>query len=222
MASAFVGVDKLPVWQKLAVWVVVAAAIAAGFWLSFYVDAVEAREGAERGLTKATGELERLEKRRDNFLEEQREHEAREAEFRAEMEVLPMNASTVDNLMQTFQQKARQVGMSFDSWTNEAAQRQDFYERLPVKVKARGTWPQIGEFFRQLAELKQILSVENLSLAHSGSGPRNKAAQPGDHPVLEVAFEAATYRFLSEQERTAAPDKGTARREPSRRKGASR
>lgn len=214
MASAFEGVDKLPIWQRLLVWLVVAAAIVAGWWFLFYVDAVEAREGAEAGLAKAGAELERLEKRKENFLEEQRQHEEREAKFRETMEVLPMNASAVDNLMQTFQQKARQVGLSFDSWTNEAAQRQDFYERLPVEVKARGTWPQIGEFFRQLAELKQIVSVENMVAENTVD-----EGTPGEHPVLEVSFEAATYRFLSEAERAAAPDKGS-RREPSRRKGA--
>ena len=214
MASAFEGVDKLPIWQRLLVWLLGAAAIVAGWWLLFYVDAVEAREGAEAGLAKASAELERLEKRKENFLEEQRQHEEREAKFRETMEVLPMNASAVDNLMQTFQQKARQVGLSFDSWTNEAAQRQDFYERLPVKVKARGTWPQIGEFFRQLAELKQIVSVENMVVENT-----DDQGEPGEHPVLEVAFEAATYRFLSEAERTAAPEKSS-RREPSRRKGA--
>lgn len=219
MASAFEGVEKLPIWQKLVVWVVVAAAIVAVWWFLFYVDAVAAREGAEQGLAKATTELERLEKRKENFLEEQRQHEEREAKFRERMEVLPMNASTVDNLMQTFQQKARQVGLSFDSWNNEAEQRQDFYARLPIKVKARGTWPQIGEFFRQLSELRQIVSVENIVFENNGGDGRTQG-EPGDHPVLEIAFEAATYRFLSEQERTAAPEK-SARREPSRRKGAS-
>ncbi len=212
-SSAFEGVDRLPVWQRLVVWLVVAAAIVAGWWFLFYVDAVEAREGAEAGLAKASGELDRLEKRKQNFLEEQRQHEEREAKLRERMEVLPMNASTVDNLMQTFQQKARQVGLSFDSWTNEAEQRQDFYARLPIEVKARGTWPQIGEFFRQISELRQIVSVENLSV-QSG----DVEGKPGDHPVLEIAFEAATYRFLSEEERTAAPEKST-RREPSRRSG---
>lgn len=216
MASAFEGVDKLPIWQRLVVWIVVAAAIVAGWWFLFYLDAVAAREGAEEGLSKATAELDRLDKRKENFLEEQRQHEEREAKFRERMEVLPMNASTVDNLMQTFQQKARQVGLSFDSWTNDSEQRQDFYARMPIKVKARGTWPQIGEFFRQLSELRQIVSVENIVIENT-----DDEGEPGDHPVLEIAFEAATYRFLSEEERTAAPEKGT-RREPSRRKGAAK
>jgi type IV pilus assembly protein PilO len=215
MASAFDGVDGLAVWQRLLVWVVVAAALVAGWWFLFYVDAVAAREGAEAGLAKASGELDRLEKRKENFLEEQRQHEEREAKLRERMEVLPMNASTVDNLMQTFQQKARQVGLSFDSWTNDSEQRQDFYARMPIKVKARGTWPQIGEFFRQVSELRQIVSVENIVVENT-----DDQVEPGEHPVLEVAFEAATYRFLSEEERTAVPEKGT-RREPARRKGGS-
>ena len=221
MASAFDGVDKLPVWQRLLVWLVVAAAIVAAWWFLFYVDAVAAREGAEAGLTKAGTELERLEKRKENFLEEQRQHEEREAKFRERMEVLPMNASTVDNLMQTFQQKARQVGLSFDSWTNETEQRQDFYARLPIKVKARGAWPQIGEFFRQLSELRQIVSVENIVLENTATD--QEKGEPGEHPVLEISFEAATYRFLSEEDRSAAPEKGSRRSEPTRRgKGASK
>lgn len=214
MATAFEGVEKLPVWQRLLVWVIVSAAIAAIWWFLFYVDAVAAREGAEQGLAKATTELDRLEKRKENFLEEQRQHEEREAKFRERMEVLPMNASTVDNLMQTFQQKARQVGLSFDSWNNDAEQRQDFYARLPIKVKAQGTWPQIGEFFRQLSELRQIVSVENILI-----GDAQEPSEPGEHPVLKISFEAATYRFLSDEERRAVPEKST-RREPSRRKGA--
>jgi type IV pilus assembly protein PilO len=220
MATVFDGVDKLPVWQRLFVWLVVAAAIVGGWWFLFYVDAVAAREAAEQGLTKSTTELERLEKRKENFLEEQRQHEEREAKFRERMEVLPMNASTVDNLMQTFQQKARQVGLSFDSWTNETEQRQDFYARLPIKVKARGTWPQTGEFFRQLSELRQIVSVENIIVENTASS--GDAGEPGEHPALEISFEAATYRFLSEAERSAVPEKGSRRSEPSKRKGASK
>lgn len=216
MASAFEGVEKLPVGQRLVVWMIVSVAIVAVWWFLFYVDAVAAREGAEQGLAKANAELDRLEKRKQNFLEEQRQFEEREAKLRERMEVLPMNASTVDNLMQTFQQKARQVGLSFDSWTNEAAQRQEFSERLPVKVKAHGTWPQVGEFFRQLSELTQIVSVENILIANGQA-----KVEPGAHPVLEISFEAVTYRYLSEEERSATPEKGT-RREPSRRKGASR
>lgn len=177
MASAFDSIDKMPVWQRLAAFLLVAAVIGAVWYFLFYVDAVAARSAAEQGLQKATSELDRLEKKKANFLEEQRQHEEREAKFREKMEVLPMNASTVDNLMATFQQKARQVGLSFDRWDNDSEQRQDFYARLPIKVKASGTWAQTGEFFRQISELRQIVSVENIRF-EAGDDPED-----GERPV---------------------------------------
>ena len=212
MASIFESIEKTPVWQRLVVFMTFGIVIGVLWYLVFYVDAVEAREGAEQGLAKAATELDRLEKKKANFLEEQRQHEEREAKFREKMEVLPMNSSTVDNLMATFQQKARQVGLSFDQWDNEPEQRQDFYARMPIKVKASGTWAQVGEFFRQLSELRQIVSVENL--AFTGGDPE----EGEEHPGLSIEFEAATYRFLSAEERAAPADTG--RRKSRRDKGA--
>ncbi|MCA9710115.1 MAG: type 4a pilus biogenesis protein PilO [Myxococcales bacterium] len=213
MASAFDSIERMPVWQRLVAWLVIAAAIGAVWYFLFYVDAVDVRDGAEQGLAKAAAELDRLEKKKANFLEEQRQHEEREAKFRETMEVLPMNASTVDNLMATFQQKARQVGLSFDRWENGTEQRQEFYARLPIKVESSGTWAQAGEFFRQVSELRQIVSVENISLL--GTDRRDADEE---HPGLQVVFEAATYRFLSEEERSsAATSAAPSRRE---RKGA--
>lgn len=213
MASAFDGLEKVPVWQRLLLWLLFAAVIGAVWYFMFYVDAVEAREGAERGLQKAKANLAELEKKKENYLEELRKHEERKAKLQAQMEILPMSSTTVDNLMQTFQQKARQVGMSFDSWTNESEQRQDVYARLPVKVAARGTWPQTGEFFRELSTLKQPISIENLEL----TADDRREEQDGDSPSLGIRFEAATYRALSEEERSAP---STGRQGPSRRKGA--
>lgn len=211
MASSFDSVDNMPVWQRLLVWVLVAGALAAGWWFLFYVDAVEAREGAEQGLAKADAELQRLGKRKENYLEDLRQHEERKAKVLENLEILPTSSSTIDNLMETFQQKARQVGMSFDNWTNEAEQRQDVYARLPVKVKAKGSWAQIGEFFRQLAEFRKPLSIENVTLVAAEGKDRGEAEGP---PVLELEFEAATYRALSDEERSAPQ---TSRSKPSRR-----
>lgn len=191
------GMDKLPIWQRLALLVVVSALIGAGWFYLFYEDAVQAHTSAEQALAKAEADLEEARQKKENFLDEQKKHAEAEAEMNRKMEILPMNASTVDNLMQVFQQKARMVGMTVESWTNESESREDFYARLPIKVRATGTWAQVGEFFRQVSELKQIVSVESLSLKANAPDER------GASPSLSVEFEAATYRFLSDEERQA-------------------
>lgn len=211
MADLTEGFERMPIWQKLLLFFVGSAAIVGIWWFLFYADVLEGRASAEQALTKADAELERVKTRKANFLEEQRKHEQREQDFNEKMKVLPMSTSTVDNLMQTFQQRARMVGMSVESWTNEAEERQDFYARLPIRVQARGTWAQVGEFFRRVSELEQIVSIENLEFKAKAPD------EPGGHPNLEVEFEAATYRFLSAEERTASEATSTKRGAKSRR-----
>ncbi|MCH9686310.1 MAG: type 4a pilus biogenesis protein PilO [Deltaproteobacteria bacterium] len=202
--------ERMPVWQRLVTWVLVAALIVVGWYYLFFLDSVSAREGAEAGLAKASAEVSRLQKKKENHLEEQRQHEERKASLRDKLEIVPMSPSTIDNLMQTVQQKARQVGMAFNGWNNEKEQRQDVYARLPVKVKAQGSWPQLGEFFRQLAELRKPVSIENISLTVLTNNEESEDL----HPALEIEFEAATYRALTAEER-GGPSTGRA----SRRKG---
>ena len=198
--------DKVPIWQKILLLLMGSLGIVGGWYYLFYDDALQVHQSAEQALVKAEADLVAAKQKKENFLEEQKKHADAEAEINRKMEVLPMSASTVDNLMQVFQQKARLVGMSVDSWTNEPETRQDIYARMPIKVRATGTWSQVGEFFRQVAELKQIVSVDGLSLKTKAAGER------GESPLLTVEFEAATYRFLTEEERQAPPPGGARRR----------
>ncbi len=212
MAGPFDSIDKMPIWQRIIAFVVIAVLIVAAWYFLFWTDSVDKYGSAQTALNKATEELTALETRKENFLQEQREHEKREEEFNSKMEVLPMSPSTIDNLMQTFQQQANSGGFSVDSWTPEPEERQDFYARLPIKVQANGSWGQTAEFFRKVSDLKQIVSVENIAL-----NVKRDVDDPGGHPSLDVEFEVATYRFLSDEERAAGPDRASKRK--SKRKG---
>lgn len=210
MAGPLDSIEKMPIWQRIVTFFFVAVLICAGWYFLFWTEAVDANASAVGGLKKAEDGLVALQTRKENFLQEQREHEKREEDFNGKMEVLPMSSSTIDNLMQTFQQQASIGGFSVDTWTPEPEEKQDFYARLPIKVQATGTWGQTAEFFRKVSELKQIVSVENIAMTATRT-----ADDPGGHPVLGVEFEVATYRFLSEEERGAAQ---TSKRGSKRRK----
>ncbi|MGH1346799.1 MAG: type 4a pilus biogenesis protein PilO [Nannocystales bacterium] len=206
---------KLPIWQRIVLFVVVGALVIAGWFFLLYQDAVAAHEGAKKAVVKAEAELVRVTKEQENFLERQRKQADIEAQLQQKVAVLPTSKSSLDNLMQTFQQQARLVGLTVESWTPEPEQKEDFYARLPVKVRATGTWTQAGEFFRRMYELGRenkgrIVSVDQLVLNNKSAG---KAEAGEGAPLLEISFEAATYRFLTEAERTAVdPKKKRSRR----------
>ncbi len=196
---------KLPIWQRILIFIIVGALIVAGWFFLAYQDAVSSHNGAKEAVKKADDELARVKKEQENFLERQRKQADIEAKLQQKVAVLPTSKSSLANLMQTFQQQARLVGLTVESWSTEPEQKEDFYARLPVKVRATGTWTQAGEFFRRMYELGRenkgrIVSVDELVMRNRSAGD----AKPGDGaPMLEISFEAATYRFLTEAERSA-------------------
>lgn len=209
MATSIEAFEKLPVWQRALLFVGGILVVIAGWYFLFFQDAAAEREAAQGALEKSKSELAALEVKKKNFLERQRKQAEIEAALHEKIEVLPMSIASVDNLMQTFQQQARLVGMTVESWTPGAENKEDYYARLPVQVRATGTWTQIGEFFRRISELDRIVSVDKISLTRH----RDRQADPAaTESLLAVTFEAATYRFLTEAERTSAQTKGRKRK----------
>lgn len=214
----FDGLGKLPIWQRLVLFLFIAAVIVGGWYYFYYLDAVAARANADTALVSAQKELVDAKAKRDNFDAEKAKVEAAEKALEAQREVLPLTASTVDNLMQTFQQQSRLVGMTVESWNNEAEEFEDFYARMPIRVRATGSWTQVGEFFRRVSELKRIVSVDRLTLKASPPVAVREGETAPEHPGLDVEFEAATYRFLTDDERASAADKSPAAKKGRRRK----
>lgn len=212
MAGPLDSFEKLPIWQRIVMVVLGAALIMAAWFFFFYEEAVANTDQARQGLETAKAELARVEKEKEKYLERERKMAELEAELDKKMEVLPMSTASVDNLMQTFQQQARLVGLTVESWTPEPEQKEDFYARLPVKVRATGTWAQAGEFFRRVSELDRIVSVENVSMKKKDKSKRDAPGLGPAAPQLELEFEAATYRFLTDAERAAASEGGRRKR----------
>jgi type IV pilus assembly protein PilO len=193
--------NQLPSWQLGVAWVVIAALGTLGFYFLYYTDADEQRTQAQGSVAKAKTALDEMRKRLENFELEMSQQKEREKEIAAAKEKLPLGSSTVDHLIRTFNQQGRLVGMNIESWQPGGEKKLDFYAKMPVAVKAQGTWHQTGEFFRRIAELDQIVNIEGLQLK---SG--RDLSETG-HPMLTIEFEANAFRFLSDAERKAGTGK---------------
>lgn len=207
MASQLDVIRKLPPSRMAAVWVIGAIVLGVGWYFLFYADAVAAREAGERAVDKAKKELAEIEAKERSFKEDLYAVTQAEKEIEAAKAVLPLNDATIDHLMRTFQHEARLVGLTIERWTPGPEQKQDFYAKLPVEIKAEASWHQASEFFRRVSALTQIVNVENLSF---DAGKKST----GERPVLDVKFQASTFRFLTDAERKSSQGK----RKGSRRK----
>jgi type IV pilus assembly protein PilO len=69
----------------------------------------------------------------------------------------------------------------------------DFYAMVPVEVRVKGTYHQVGTFFDKIGRLNRIVNVGDIGL----KDPKPER----DSVIMTAAFTATTYRFLDEAER---------------------
>lgn len=187
--------EKLPAWQLAAIWLVVALLLGVGWYFVYYGDTQDKITQSQVALQKADKDLADMKKKVENFEEEMAKAAAAEKEIEKAKQILPLSAATVDHLMRKFQQQGRLVGVDLQNWRPGAEKKMDFYAKMPVQITARGTWHQIGEFFRRVSELEQIVNIEEVKLKATRD---NKS---GESNMLAIDFKASTFRFLDPSER---------------------
>ena len=84
-------------------------------------------------------------------------------------------------------------GLSIIVFRQRPEEFQDFYAQVPVEVRVRGTYHQVGTFFDKVGRLNRIVNVSEIGL----KDPRVDR----ESVLVTAAFTATTYRFLDEAER---------------------
>ena len=197
--------EKYPVWQLILAWVLGSALVVAGWYFLYFSDSLAEKAKAESAMTKAQTDLQSAKDNLANYEQRVKEQAERDKELKRKLEVVPVDSSTIDHLMSTFQREARGVGLAIEAWSPQSEQRFDFYAKIPVEVKALGTWHEVGEFFRRVAEMKQIVNVEEVSMK------LGKDFEDNGFPLIEVQFTASTFRLLTEDEQHGESEDATRR-----------
>lgn len=84
-------------------------------------------------------------------------------------------------------------GLTMIVFRQKAEEYFDFYAQVPVEVRVRGTYHQVGTFFDKVGRMNRIVNVGDIGM--------REARVDRDSVVVTSAFTATTYRFLDEAER---------------------
>lgn len=198
--------ENYPAWQLGLGWLLGAALVLAGWYFLYFGEALDDRTKAQGAVTVAEANLAKAKDNLANYEQRVKEQAERDKELKKTLEVVPVDSSTIDHLMSTFQREARGVGLGIEAWTPQAEQRFDFYARIPVEITAIGTWHEIGEFFRRVSEMKQIVNIEAVAMR------LEREFDDSGFPNLEVEFTASTFRLLTEDEQSGKSGAGASRR----------
>lgn len=197
-----------PLAKAIAVLMLSAAVLGLGYWFdtSQQLSLLEQARANERQL-------------RQEFIEKQRVM-ANLDDYRAQLETMQgmlnnmlrqlPTRTEMSELLENISNIGKRSGLNFELFKPEEEQPRDFYAAKPISIKARASYHQFGAFISNIAAHSRIVTLESMTLgeppAPTGAGRANlPAARPGDaNKPLLIEASLQTYRYLEEQETTAA------------------
>jgi type IV pilus assembly protein PilO len=153
-----ISLSKLPWWAQIGAFVVVAGLAVFGFW-KFYVAEMQADiDARQTRLTALRADITRgvaTARRLPQFQSEVAELERRLENLRA---VLPEQKDVAD-ILRRVQGLATQSSLNIQRFTPQDPRQESLYAALPFKIRAEGTFHNLGLFFDRISKFPRIINV---------------------------------------------------------------
>ena len=109
--------------------------------------------------------------------------------FGALLKQLP-NAAEMESLLVDINQAGVMRGLQFDLFKPGIEVLQEFYAELPITIKLRGSYHDLGAFTGDIAKLSRVVTLNDIDIS------TNKEANSG----LAMSAVAKTFRYLDDSE----------------------
>lgn len=170
----------------------------AAFYFLSYSPKTKEIAGLESKKASLTAEVSKVEK----AAKEIDKHRADMAETKlmfAEASRLLPQEQEIPSLLTSISDLGQTSGLDFLSFIPKAEIRQEFYAEIPVDIKVRGPYHNVGVFLDKISGLSRIVTVSNITMG----GPKKIAGEM----ILESSFNLVTYRFVEPEQQPAATKK---------------
>lgn len=98
----------------------------------------------------------------------------------------------VDNLLVDISQTGLGAGLEEELFKPLGERRADFYAELPIEIRLKGSYHELGQFVSGIASLPRIVTLHDIEISPASG------TSSFDDLVLDVT--AKTYRYLEEEE----------------------
>ncbi len=97
----------------------------------------------------------------------------------------------IPSLLTNISALGRGSGLDFLTFKPIAEIPKDFYSEIPIEIKVRGPYHNMGSFLDQVSKLDRIVTVANINMG----GPKKDAGEM----LLESSFRLVTYQFTNKK-----------------------
>ncbi len=120
----------------------------------------------------------------------QAELNATEERF-AEASLLLPKEKEIPTLLTNISALGRGAGLDFLTFKPQSDVPKDFYSEIPVEIKVRGPYHNMGIFLDQISKLDRIVTVSNITMG----GPKKESGEM----LLNSSCRLVTYRFTNKK-----------------------
>ncbi len=135
---------------------------------------------------KLQTDINKIRKAADMLEQHQAEMAATRDLFAQAARLLP-EKQEIPSLLTAISDHGMNSGLEFLSFVPRPEIARDFYAEIPVDIKVRGPYHNVGIFLDQISKLPRIVTVANIKMGGS--------AEEGDDIMLNTSFNLLTYRF---------------------------
>ncbi len=166
--------------------------VAAGWWYYLYTPARARRD-------QLMGEVARLQQdlfQKQRIAQELPKLEAARAALNKDLQEalrrLP-EQKEIPHLLTQINRLGQDAGLAFSLFKPEKPSEDEFYTRVPIRIRAAGTYHSLGRFFEELGRMERIVNITDLKLDPASSKIRNQQ-MPTD-ATITGEFTAMTFTF---------------------------
>ncbi len=173
-------VNKLSMVQRLLICIITVVLIIAIFLFYFYLPKKKTIDGLLSSRDSLKKQLETYKTKAAQLPKYQKEMERAKEDFIVASKKLP-EQKDIPELLSNISYAAKTAGLEINTFQPAKTSPQEFYAKIPVSIKANGSYHQVGLFLDSVSRLSRIVNVENIKM------------NPTD-----VSCSAVTYMFVEQ------------------------
>lgn len=184
--------NKTPLAKKIALLVLLALVFAGGFWFVYYQPVLEEFENLKKSHEGLKKKLADAERRKKTYEDDRARRDELKKASGLQLQVLPADTE-IASFLNSLNTQADLVGLEILSVKPLEEEAAEYFARIPVRLKLRGSFHQLAKFFFLVGSVDRIINIENIQFKNT------VVDESGVVMVAEVL--ATTFRSVS-------PEKG--------------
>jgi type IV pilus assembly protein PilO len=184
---------KLPMKQKILVFVLVLLLEFAGLIWFFYMPKYREHENLKGELSKLQNEIDEKTRIAANLPRLQIEYEQLNRELIQALTELP-NSKEIPSLLTSITTLGKDAGLDFLVFRPKPETQKDFYAEVPVDITVAGSYYSVANFFAAVSNLPRIVNITNVVFS--------EIRVSNNRVMTKVNCLATTFRFLDKKEMT--------------------